>query len=134
MYNFSKDPPIQDYDLWSRIAKKFSVGNIQELLVIYLRLEVECRVLKKHSEKLLPNRAWKIFGPFPRGINRIWKVLNWNTYHSCSEVLVKQMEIKNLRAIGMRIEVATKHFWIELNLRYSFLWQTPDTSLEKLSH
>ena len=35
MYNFSKDPPIQDYDLWSRIAKKFSVGNIQELLVIY---------------------------------------------------------------------------------------------------
>ena len=55
-------------------------------------------------------------------------------YHSCSEVLVKQMKIKNLRAIGMRIEVATKHFWIDLNLRYSFLWQTPDTSLEKLSH
>jgi len=60
--------------------------------------------------------------------------MNRYLYHSCSEALVKKPEIKNLRAIVMRIEVATKHFGIDLNSKYSVLWPTPDTSLEKLSH
>ena len=35
LYNLSKDPLIQDFELWWRIGEKFSVGNIPEALVIY---------------------------------------------------------------------------------------------------
>ena len=85
-----------------------------------MSLEVECRAVKKNFGEVVAKQSMEnIRSLFERYKQKLESTVFEYLYHSCSEALVKQPEIKKLRAIVMRIEVATKHFWIDFNSRYT---------------
>ena len=77
-------------------AKKFSAWNIPELLVINrVRLEVACRVLKKTFGEVVAKQSMEnIWSFFENDKQKLQSTELEYQYHSCSDVLVKQLEIK----------------------------------------
>ncbi len=126
LYNLSKDPLIQDFELWWRIGEKFSVGNIPEALVIYREVKSGMsRSEKKFGEVVAKQSMENILSLFEKDKQKLQSTeLEYLKefcflYHSCNEALVKQPKIKNLRAIAARIEVATKHYRIDFNSKHT---------------
>jgi glycosyltransferase involved in cell wall biosynthesis len=128
-YDLSKDPLIQDYELWWRIAEKFQIGNIAKSFVLYREVDTGMsRAEKKYGEVVAKQSMENILALFKRDE----QTLNENElknlkdfcllYHSCNSVLVKQPDIKDLRKIAIRIEVATKHFWVDFDYHYAPLY------------
>lgn len=120
MYDLSKNPLIQDYELWWRIAQKFQVGNIAETLVYYREVGSSMsRTANKFGEIVAQQSFENILSLFKRA----GQVLTENelrhlkelclVYHSCNSALVKQPREKDLINIARRIEAATNQFTMD---------------------
>ncbi|MDQ3112116.1 MAG: glycosyltransferase [Bacteroidota bacterium] len=122
LYDLSKDPLIQDYELWWRISKKFQVGNIARALLLYREVGTGMsRTEKRYGEVVAKQSMENILSILERDEQKLTpeELKNLHEfcllYHSCNSILVKQPDIEKLMKIGAKIEVAAKHFRIDFN-------------------
>jgi hypothetical protein len=122
LYDLSKDPLIQDYELWWRISEKYQIGNIARTLLLYREVGTGMsRTEKKYGEIVAKQSMENILSLLERDGQKLSEEELKNLhefcllYHSCNSALVKQPDIDKLKKIGIKIEVATKHFWIDFN-------------------
>ncbi|MGL4599828.1 MAG: hypothetical protein ACRCYO_20060, partial [Bacteroidia bacterium] len=121
-YDLSKASLIQDYELWTRFARKFRVANLEENLVLYREVtsgmsqttrnygEVVAKQAEENIGWLLGNSNEKLTPELRQHIREFC----W-LYHGAFSLLTKQPERDQMRAIAQLIEKSVQKKWIDFN-------------------
>jgi hypothetical protein len=121
-YALSKASLIQDYELWTRFARKFRVANLDENLVLYREVtsgmsqttrnygEVVAKQAEENISWLLGNSGEKLTPELCQCIREFCLL-----YHGAFSLLPKQPDRTQMRLVAKLIEQSVQQKWIDFN-------------------